>query len=102
MHQYSNGVMCVNIMGNTINRFFLFCSICAKKPVIDDKDTSHIFIKVLRVAGMVYPVIGRCVENMIQYSKFINTFSMYKYIVQGCKRIKKYDHKWRNAEKTKR
>ena len=87
-------------MCGAVNRCFFFRSISAKNAIINNKYASHVFIEVLGIAGVVYPVIRRCIENKIEYPQFFDTLCMYKNIMQGGKRIKENDHDGRYAKQT--
>ena len=60
--------MGIDIFCYAVNRSFSFPGIGAKQVIENDKDASHIFIDVLRIYGMVHPVIGRCIKYPIQYA----------------------------------
>jgi len=84
--------MCVNIMCNAIFGRSYFPGIGSKQMIKDHKNTSHVFINILRITAVVNAMIRRGVEHHVQYSKLAYILCVDKKIINGADRFKEKNH----------
>ena len=72
---------------------FFFRNKGAEQPVPDDKDAGIIGIKIARVASVMDPVMGRCVEHRLNPGmEFAHSFSVDEELIDQVHRAGKSDH----------